>query len=696
MCLMGGANSAWGDDVVFTQVASYDFEGDTPSNPFTDHSGISGRCNSSTYTDETISSTALKFSGSNLSGKTYGYHVLDFSTLTGSSSAVKIAFDFKMANQNHTHFTIRDASIATETNKSSYQGTGSIFRFGNSRVSSANRYGYNGNAVTGASYDTWYHIEVIVDIVNKKVSYTLKSFDQKTEIDSKTNLAFLNSSATACTQLDFFGISNAEMASIDNIVVSEYTSSSATTYSVEKYDKLGNLLSTTSGLSGVSGETSSVSAADKNNFYSLDSNTKYVFDSTDERNVTSLELTSNEATNVLKLYFNSYAKYTATVSSMCGENSIADITGSWYADETPVTLYWPKVVSCPDGYYIIDAEESTPYYGYTFSLSDLTKTVTYTLDEDIIYYSEYENILSNKNTYEYFSAQSSKGASRCIQKTGIMKTAMGLVSTGVYDVIFACGNRDGSHTATLDMKLIDSEDNISTENILYATFTSNEWKGELTANKVTIPAGSELYFANDNGEGNARIAGDYIIVRKSYANASISAVNYGTYSSDYALDFEHATGVCAYYASAATDGKVTMTKVTGTAAAGEGLFIEKVEGDISIPVVTSGTELTGNKLKAGGVEAPADSYVFANQGGVLGFYKLSTATAIPSGKAYLEAGSYGSRMVIAFEDETTGISELKQVDQMNLNEAVYNLRGQRVAQPVKGLYIINGKKILMK
>lgn len=650
--------------------------------------------------DATLGTKAVVFKGANLAGKTSGYHTLDFDTYTGSSSQVKVEFDFYVNEANIDRFALRDASIAEEPTKDTWKGTGAIFSIGCARVKeggvNVNRFGYNGISISGAAFATPYHVTIIVDVVNKKVSYTLKKISDDSTVASGSNIAFADANATVCTRLDFHGATNATMAAINNIVISEYTSSSATTYSVEKYDKSGTLLSTTSGLAGVAGETSSASDADKSTSYSVDSNTKYVFDSTDERNVTSLELTSNEATNVLKLYFNSYAKYTATVSSVCGENSIADITGSWYADETPKTLYWPKVVSCPDGYYIVDAEESTPYYGYTFSLSDLTKTVTYTLDEDIIYYSEYENILSNKNTYEYFSAQSSKGASRCIQKTGIMKTAMGLVSTGVYDVIFACGNRDGSHTATLDMKLIDSEDNISTENILYATFTSNEWKGELTANKVTIPAGSELYFANDNGEGNARIAGDYIIVRKSYANASITAVNYGTYSSDYALDFEHATGVCAYYASAASDGKVTMTKVTGTAAAGEGLFIEKVEGDISIPVVTSGTTLTGNKLKAGGVEAPADSYVFANQGGVLGFYKLSTSTAIPSGKAYLEAGSYGSRMVIAFEDETTGISELKQIDQMNLNEAVYNLRGQRVAQPVKGLYIINGKKILMK
>lgn len=177
---------------------------------------------------------------------------------------------------------------------------------------------------------------------------------------------------------------------------------------------------------------------------------------------------------------------------------------------------------------------------------------------------------------------------------------------------------------------------------------------------------------------------------------TISAVNYGTYSSDYALDFEHATGIQAYYSKATSDGKIIMTKVNSAVAAGEGLFIEKIDGDISIPVVASGATLTGNKLKAGGVEAPANSYVFANQGGVLGFYKLTSATNIPKGKAYMEAGTYGARLTIMFDDETTGISELKQAEQMNLNETVYNLRGQRMDKPGKGLFIVNGHKVVVK
>ena len=250
--------------------------------------------------------------------------------------------------------------------------------------------------------------------------------------------------------------------------------------------------------------------------------------------------------------------------------------------------------------------------------------------------------------------------------------------------------------ATVDMTVSFTTDKKFTMSADIVTSTNDNWTYSYTSDY----SGTAIDFTGD----------DYIkvalsvslswleVLSEGYSTVAptISAVNYGTYSSDYALDFEHATGIQAYYSKATAGGKIIMTKVNTAVAAREGLFIEKVDGDISIPVVDSGATLTGNKLKAGGVEAPANSYVFAKQDNVLGFYRLTSATNIPKGKAYLEAGTYGARLTIMFDDETTGISELKQAEQMNLNETVYNLRGQRVAQPQKGLFIVNGHKVVVK
>ena len=90
---------------------------------------------------------------------------------------------------------------------------------------------------------------------------------------------------------------------------------------------------------------------------------------------------------------------------------------------------------------------------------------------------------------------------------------------------------------------------------------------------------------------------------------------------------------------------------------------------------------------------PVDAYVLAKKDQV-GFYKLQNETAVPAGKAYLKTAA-GAPEFIGFAGGTTGIEDLTPA--LSKGEgAVYNLAGQRVAQPTKGLYIVNGKKVIIK
>lgn len=59
--------------------------------------------------------------------------------------------------------------------------------------------------------------------------------------------------------------------------------------------------------------------------------------------------------------------------------------------------------------------------------------------------------------------------------------------------------------------------------------------------------------------------------------------------------------------------------------------------------------------------------------------------------------SAGARSTVAvrFGDDATGISSMVNGQRPKANE-VYDLQGRRVAQPTKGLYIINGKKMIVK
>ena len=678
--------SAWADDVVFTQVASYDFEGETPTNPFTDNSGISGRCSAAIYADEGTSSAALKFSGSNLYGKTYGYQVYDFSTSTASSSSVKIEFDFKIENQNHTHFTIRDASVASETNKGSYSGTGAIFRFGNSRVNSVNSFGYNGNAVTGASYGTWYHIDVIVDVVNKKVSYTLKSIDQTTTIDSQTNLDFLNASAVACTQLDFFGISNADMASIDNIVISEYTSSSATTYSVIKYDKNGNVITSTSDLAGVAGETSSASDADRATFYSADTNSKYVFDATDERNVTSMELTSTVSSNVLKLYFDTYTKQNCTVTATDGTNDLGTIaSGSFYSDETSTTLYWSKFINVDDTWYETEAD-AIDYFSHTFTSAG-EHSVTYTSAPDVIYFAEWNNICVR--TYNNWSGAKASGGNATIlanSTNGSNAAATTATISGgqVVDIYVSGYSCRGNATYT---KVFYLTDGTTDTEIGRLTFTDQAFNTQVIKN---VYIASDAKIKTIIASGNDHLAGDYIYVKKvSNVPATITSAGWATLYTTYALDFSTVEGLEAYTATV-SDNTVTLTKVS-TIPAGTGVVLKATETinyskTYTIPVTTS-SETPKGDMK-GSTEATAYNAVDGSTLYILtkldnGNVQFNPCTSgeIAAGKAYLpiSTGTPAKALSVVFFNDPTGIA---------------NVNAAEATQPVKR--IVNGQLVIEK
>lgn len=75
------------------------------------------------------------------------------------------------------------------------------------------------------------------------------------------------------------------------------------------------------------------------------------------------------------------------------------------------------------------------------------------------------------------------------------------------------------------------------------------------------------------------------------------------------------------------------------------------------------------------------------------FYKGGSNTYLPAFSAYIDGTLSASRLDVFFEDgDVTGLTEVK-AQKAEVSE-YYNLNGQRVAQPTKGLYIVNGKKVI--
>lgn len=83
----------------------------------------------------------------------------------------------------------------------------------------------------------------------------------------------------------------------------------------------------------------------------------------------------------------------------------------------------------------------------------------------------------------------------------------------------------------------------------------------------------------------------------------------------------------------------------------------------------------------------------------LGFYKADgTTNTVAANRAYLTASAQEARLAINFDgDDTTGIEAVSTQHSEEIKDNVYyDLSGRRVAQPTKGLYIVNGKKVFIK
>ena len=181
-----------------------------------------------------------------------------------------------------------------------------------------------------------------------------------------------------------------------------------------------------------------------------------------------------------------------------------------------------------------------------------------------------------------------------------------------------------------------------------------------------------------------------------------------TFSSTKALDFTGVTNIAAYIASVSGE-KMTFTRIYKVPA-NTGLLLRNAEGEsegaaeAKIPVLDGDADATtGNALVAVATEIASlettdggnTNYILNKVGDNLGFYKAA-GHKVAAGKAYLQVPATAARasFAISFDDETTGIATVENASV--LNENYYNLNGQRIVAPQKGLYIVNGKKVVLK
>lgn len=209
-----------------------------------------------------------------------------------------------------------------------------------------------------------------------------------------------------------------------------------------------------------------------------------------------------------------------------------------------------------------------------------------------------------------------------------------------------------------------------------------------------------------------------------YFTRSIAASGYATYSSEY--DAAIPEGVKAYCAPNLSDEKyVNLTKVTGGLSKNSGFLLTGTPSTeykfyaTNETLTAPASNLLQPSVTETNITASTDDnnyYFFASQPNGPGFYRVESATTSAAGKAYLATGNQalgaapasgdaGSKpnWVVSDEvldltvgSEVTAISNVTPAAQQPMREGVYTITGVRVAQPTKGIYIVNGKKVVVK
>lgn len=223
---------------------------------------------------------------------------------------------------------------------------------------------------------------------------------------------------------------------------------------------------------------------------------------------------------------------------------------------------------------------------------------------------------------------------------------------------------------------------------------------------ITLPASENertLYFYCTNyTDDYGRISYIHVYTKQS---VSIGSTGWATLYTPCALDFSGVSDLTAYTATC-TGSTVTLKPVTNVQA-GTGVVLKGTPNkDYEIPVAGSSStdkgHLTGAFFTTTSYDAfTTDDYTIyglasINDGTEVQFNPVVSGN-IAAGKAFLKIANGASALArslnVVFADEATGINTAKESQS---TVGYYNLNGQRVEKPAKGLYIMNGKKVILK
>ena len=330
--------------------------------------------------------------------------------------------------------------------------------------------------------------------------------------------------------------------------------------------------------------------------------------------------------------------------------------------------------------YVITNADATRYNNF-----HAKQPVGWTLSQDDAFECEYANYLPAKVGSSYFNKWQGSGnlSDRTIsQKISGLPTGKYRISVRTSSSVIHAGAMLFANNDKADMTQITDNTVSVITNVTDGQLTLGVELKSYTSNDCKFDHFTLEYLGNDK------------------ATMTIGTSHYGTFAAPF--DVELPTTVTAYTVDGVTeDGVLTLTEIETTIPANTPVVIYS-EGSVSESF--SGTPVSGSAVEGWlhGVyqqtTVPAGAYVLQSPEGKTGFYLVAEGSEpeLKANRCYLSAPESSTARAYFF-DKDNAITSIQTLNALlNGDSRIYDVKGSQRSRLMKGINIINNKKVYLK
>ena len=458
--------------------------------------------------------------------------------------------------------------------------------------------------------------------------------------------------------------------------ITTVSASSTTKYTIKYVDASGKDIKEAQEYDGIIGQNFTASTEDMAAVYTSDK--KYIYESGNETKAAVKEA----ASNVITLKFREAAVYKYTVNNNINDYSV---NGTAFEGDNATVAFSQYILK--DG-VLYEASAIGQEYNLTFAVNEnnTVKTINYkeTSIDNVAYYSEAEDISTLTSTNVGFIPI------RCSNGKGAYAATDAVITklpAGTYTLTTAVFGNAGT-----TFNFYAGENNIF-------SITTKGYRFNETSSSFTLTEPTDIILKQAGNASSSPKVLDYIIIKQEAETVSVSDAGFATYATKNNVKVPEDENVKVMTVKVNAEG--TAIELNEVAAgkvitAKTGFLVKAPAGNHDFVVTSDKGTTLDNDLKAATKDETSNGttyFALTKIGKKVGFALVAKGVVIPAGKAYLSVPKASGAKFFGLDGEATGINSVKTA---KADGAYYTLEGVKTTKPVKGLYIHNGKKIVVK